>query len=238
MSSVSPRDAAHCLGSALICGRLSWRPLLFQYARDVAICTKRTNRRRRSLSAFGGKADIAKDAAKPAFDPKRTNNAHWNLFMSCALGLRDLPGGTILDDSKALTSSARHSRLGHRYLVFFLCACFAMTIITEAQSRQLQTKQSPASDRSHIDRGAYLFHGNYCGLGNRPGTRPVDALDAACMRHDSCVPSEGLPSCACNVRLQQEAAAVASDPAQSPDIQFLASVTAAGAALLLCQRFI
>ena len=111
------------------------------------------------------------------------------------------------------------------------------TEVTEAHSRKLQTKLSIASDRSHIDQGAYLFHGNYCGPGNRPGTRPVDALDAACMHHDACVPSEGLPNCACNARLQLEAAAVARNPVQPPDIQFLASVTAAGAALLLCQRF-
>ena len=133
-----------------------------------------------------------------------------------------------------------YSRLGRRYVVFLLCvAITAMTtVVTEAQSRKLQAKQSIAIDRNHIDRGAFLFHGNYCGPGNRPGTQPVDALDAACMRHDACAPSEGLPSCACNARLQYEAAAVARNPVQPPNIQFLASVTAAGAVLLLCQRFI
>jgi hypothetical protein len=146
-----------------------------------------------------------------------------------------------LDGSEMITCSVR-CRLVRRYVVFFLCACFAMTAmmtqVTEAQSRKRQTKQSTASDPNHIDRGAYLFHGNYCGPGNRPGTRPVDALDAACMHHDACVPSEGLPSRACNARLQHEAAAVARNPVQPPDIQFLASVTAASAALLLCQRFL
>lgn len=82
--------------------------------------------------------------------------------------------------------------------------------------------------------GTFLFHGNYCGVGNRPGTRPIDALDAACMHHDACVGFDELPSCACHARLQGEATAVAQDPREPPDIQFLASITAAGSPLLLC----
>ena len=133
-----------------------------------------------------------------------------------------------------------HSRPGCRYAVYVLCACFAITAMTPqataAQSRKPQPKQPIAVERSDSDHGAFLLYGNYCGPGNRPGTRPIDALDAACMHHDACAPADGLPSCACNERLQHEAAAVAQNPVQPPHIQFLASFTAASAVLLLCQR--
>jgi hypothetical protein len=116
----------------------------------------------------------------------------------------------------------------------FLCGCVALTAVAEARSGEFHRKQSIADDGADIDHGELLFHGNYCGPGSRPGARPVDALDAACMRHDTCS-KKGVPSCACNARFQYEAAAVANNPAQPPDIQFLASITAAGAALLICQ---
>ena len=120
-------------------------------------------------------------------------------------------------------------------VVFVLCAGVILTAMAEARSGEFHSKQSIGGNGHHIDDGGLLFHGNYCGPGNRPGTRPVDALDAACMRHDACGRFNAVPSCACNARLQYEATAVARDPAQRPDIQFLASITAAGAGLLLCQ---
>lgn len=126
-------------------------------------------------------------------------------------------------------------RLERSYVAFLLCASVALAPAAEARSGQLRARQSIAEDGHHIDPGGLLFHGNYCGPGSRPGTRPVDALDAACMRHDACARFNALPSCACNARLQYEAAAIARNPAQPPDIQFLASFTAAGAGLLLCQ---
>jgi hypothetical protein len=42
---------------------------------------------------------------------------------------------------------------------------------------------------------ALVFHGNYRGLGNNVPLPPIDALDAACARHDACTPAGGLPSC-------------------------------------------
>jgi hypothetical protein len=125
--------------------------------------------------------------------------------------------------------------LERAHVVFLLCASIVLTAAAEARSGEFRARQSIAGDSHHIDPGGLLFHGNYCGLGGRPGTRPVDALDAACMRHDACGRFNDLPSCACNARLQYEAAAIARNPAQPPDIQFLASFTAAGAGLLLCQ---
>ncbi|NEU13334.1 hypothetical protein G3T14_14515 [Methylobacterium sp. BTF04] len=77
-----------------------------------------------------------------------------------------------------------------------------------------------------------LIHGNYCGMGNNAPLPPIDALDAACARHDSCVPSGRLPSRGCNLRLQWEAARIARDPDQPDDLRALAAFMATGAAML------
>ncbi len=82
---------------------------------------------------------------------------------------------------------------------------------------------------------ALLFHGNYCGPGNRgPGVPPADALDLACARHDACTPDFGLPSCACNDRLAAEAGAVSDDPRQPDDLRALAGMVSLGGAGLAC----
>lgn len=58
-----------------------------------------------------------------------------------------------------------------------------------------------------------LIHGNYCGPGNRgPAFKPIDALDAACMRHDACYDTAGYSSCACDATLRREAGAVSDSP--------------------------
>lgn len=86
-----------------------------------------------------------------------------------------------------------------------------------------------------IPRGALVFHGNYCGPGNRgPGLPPVDALDRACMHHDACTPSGGLPACACNDRLRREAAAVSGSPRQPQDLRSLAGFVSEFATALPC----
>ena len=148
----------------------------------------------------------------------------------------NFPARTNLDRSKMITSSVMSSRLGH--VVLFLCTCFAitamMTEVTEAQTKEPPAKPSITGGSGQADQAPLLLHGNYCGPGNRPGP-PVDALDAACMRHDPCMPATGLPSCGCMTRLQNEAEAVAHNPAEPPDVQILASATAAGAALTLCE---
>lgn len=82
--------------------------------------------------------------------------------------------------------------------------------------------------------GATLIHGNYCGAGNRPGKPPIDALDLACMNHDACSPTGGMPTCECNARLRAEAYAVSQDPRQTPELRSLASLTAAAAAVMMC----
>ncbi|ACA16075.1 conserved hypothetical protein [Methylobacterium sp. 4-46] len=77
-----------------------------------------------------------------------------------------------------------------------------------------------------------LMHGNYCGLGNRAPLPPVDALDAACARHDACTPAGGLPSRRCNLRLQWEADRISRDPRQPDDVRAAAGFIAFSAALL------
>lgn len=82
--------------------------------------------------------------------------------------------------------------------------------------------------------GLTLIHGNYCGVGSRPGG-PIDALDVACMHHDACTPTGRLPTCDCNARLRDEAAAVARDPRQPTELQSMASMVAAAATVMLCK---
>ena len=85
--------------------------------------------------------------------------------------------------------------------------------------------------------GALVFHGNYCGPGNKgEHPAPVDALDAACMHHDACVKDFQIPSCACNERLAREATQVADDASAPVDEREAAAFTAQGAAVLPCQR--
>ena len=79
---------------------------------------------------------------------------------------------------------------------------------------------------------AMLLHGNYCGPGNNAPLAPVDALDAACARHDACTPNGGLPSRSCNARLQHDADLISRDPRQADDLRVLAGLVAAGAGIL------
>jgi hypothetical protein len=123
-------------------------------------------------------------------------------------------------------------RLRH-FSVALLLASATITTMTMAQAGKLQSRLPTASD-SRAAKVAMLFHGNYCGVGSRVGAAPIDVLDAACMRHDACTPSGGLPSCACNARLQVESTAIAQNAHQPPELQFLASVTTAGAGMMFC----
>ncbi|MCJ2089885.1 hypothetical protein MKK88_28430 [Methylobacterium sp. E-005] len=77
-----------------------------------------------------------------------------------------------------------------------------------------------------------LIHGNYCGPGNNAPLPPIDALDAACARHDACTPDGGLPTEACNLRLQQDAALIARDPRQPEKLRSMARLIAATATLI------
>lgn len=79
---------------------------------------------------------------------------------------------------------------------------------------------------------AMLIHGNYCGPGNNAPLPPIDALDAACARHDACTPDGGLPAPACNARLRREASAIERDPRQLEELRSMAGMVAMGASLM------
>jgi len=77
-----------------------------------------------------------------------------------------------------------------------------------------------------------LIHGNYCGPGNNAPLPPIDALDAACARHDACTPQGGLPSKACNRRLQREAEIISRDPRTPDEERAMAGMIAMGATMI------
>ncbi|MGU3362934.1 hypothetical protein ACLBWX_21645 [Methylobacterium sp. M6A4_1b] len=99
-----------------------------------------------------------------------------------------------------------------------LSACLALPAL--AQSQQVG------------QRSPMLIHGNYCGMGNNAPEPPIDALDAACARHDACTPANGLPARACNIRLGREAELISRDPRQPDDLRALAGFISAGAVVL------
>jgi hypothetical protein len=128
-----------------------------------------------------------------------------------------------------LTSSSRFRRTQLLSALFLLFAA-NMMLLGPVQAGERDDKAAAAADTPQaVKHGELVFHGNYCGIGNRAGADPIDALDVACMHHDACTPSGKVQSCACNERLVEEATAVARDPAQSPELQSLATLTAAAA---------
>ena len=78
-----------------------------------------------------------------------------------------------------------------------------------------------------------LFHGNYCGPGNNAPAPPIDALDAACARHDACSPNSGPATKACNLRLQRDAEAISRDPRQPNDLRTIAGFVSMGASMMM-----
>jgi len=79
---------------------------------------------------------------------------------------------------------------------------------------------------------ALLIHGNYCGPGNNAPLPPIDALDAACARHDACTPRGGMATAACNARLRREAELISRDPRQPDDVRDAAGFVAFAAGMM------
>ena len=100
---------------------------------------------------------------------------------------------------------------------------------------QAPLAQIVRSEVKALRSGPLLIHGNYCGIGNRPGSEPIDSLDSACMRHDTCTETGTLPSCACDNRLRTEATAIAQDPDTPAGVQVVAFATAASMTVLICK---
>ncbi len=105
---------------------------------------------------------------------------------------------------------------------------FVLLLAAPALSWGLPATAQPAAG---LDR-PILVHGNYCGPGNNAPLPPIDALDAACARHDACTPTGSLPSKACNLRLEREASAIARDPRQTPDLRAMAGLISTSIAML------
>ncbi|UZE47334.1 hypothetical protein [Rhodopseudomonas sp. P2A-2r] len=134
------------------------------------------------------------------------------------------------------TSKSLFPRLRRSVAAFMLCAA-SLAFMTGAQAGERDDKLAAAADTpAAVKHGELVFHGNYCGVGNRAGADPIDALDVACMHHDACTPSGGIQSCACNARLVDEAGAIVRDPRQSPELKSLATLigAAAAAGMTLC----
>lgn len=91
-------------------------------------------------------------------------------------------------------------------------------------------------DLTNVITGKTLFHGNYCGAGQR-GTEllPTDALDAACQRHDACYDTAGHRSCACDKALRREATAVSERPDVTLEVRRRALSVVGAADAMSCQ---
>lgn len=98
---------------------------------------------------------------------------------------------------------------------------------------QAEAPAPPRGDLGKVLAGRELFHGNYCGKGQRgEGLPAIDALDAACQRHDACYEASGYSSCACDATLKREAGVVADSPQVSLEVRRRAlSVVEATAAM-------
>ena len=120
--------------------------------------------------------------------------------------------------------------------ILLLCAA-SFTVMTGPRADDMDDRIAATQNMPDaLKNGELVFHGNYCGTGNRAGSDPIDALDVACMRHDACTPTGKVQSCACNARLAKEAGAVARDSRQSAELRSLATLTAtaATAGMVLC----
>ena len=127
-----------------------------------------------------------------------------------------------------------HTR--RRCAIILLCAAtFGSVVGTRADEVDVR-KAASIDTPDAVKHGELVYHGNYCGVGNRAGAEPIDALDVACMHHDACTPTGKVQSCACNAKLAEEAGAVARDPTQTAELKSLATLTAtaATAGMALC----
>ena len=81
------------------------------------------------------------------------------------------------------------------------------------------TERLPEGSVAAAATGRALFHGNFCGYGNRGyALAPTDALDAACKRHDECFDRTNR-SCSCNADLKRDAHRVSELRSASRDLR-------------------
>jgi hypothetical protein len=83
--------------------------------------------------------------------------------------------------------------------------------------------------------GRDLYHGNFCGPGDRgPDAQPVDELDAVCQRHDACYTQAGRRSCGCDRALKTSALQVAATTSLSRELRRRAASVAESVPLMNC----
>ncbi|MGE8130490.1 phospholipase A2 family protein [Methylobacterium sp. NPDC080182] len=103
-------------------------------------------------------------------------------------------------------------------------------------SGQAEAPAPPKGDLGRVIAGKELFHGNYCGTGQRgEGLPPTDALDAACMRHDACYDAAGYRSCACDATLRREASTVSDSPDAALEVRRRALSVIEATAAMACR---
>jgi hypothetical protein len=101
---------------------------------------------------------------------------------------------------------------------------------------QAEEASLPRGDLSNVLTGKELFHGNYCGAGQRgEGLPPTDALDAACMHHDACYDTAGYRACSCDQTLKREAGLVAEKPSVPLEVRRRALSVVEAAGLMECK---
>ena len=98
----------------------------------------------------------------------------------------------------------------------------------------------PDGSVADVATGRNLYHGNYCGPGDRgrdadgAPLAPVDALDAACQRQDSCYDQAAARSCACDRSLKREALRLSEDSSLSWALRGRAASVIEGMDVIAC----
>lgn len=99
-----------------------------------------------------------------------------------------------------------------------------------------QDSLPPTGNLGGVLTGRELFHGNYCGVGQRgENLPPTDDLDAACKRHDACYDAAGYRSCACDTALRREATVVSERPRVALEVRRRALSVAEAADAMGCK---
>jgi hypothetical protein len=99
------------------------------------------------------------------------------------------------------------------------------------------TEKPPGGDAAAAVAGRDLYHGNYCGRGNRGEDKvAADELDEVCRRHDACYETAGHRSCNCDRRLKAEALAVSKLASLSREVRARAASVVQAADLMGCQE--
>ncbi len=95
-------------------------------------------------------------------------------------------------------------------------------------------EQLPGGDVAAAVTGRDLFHGNFCGMGNRGDNLvSADPLDEVCKRHDECFDRTNR-SCSCNEPLRREAYRVAELKTASRELRTRAASIVQAAPAIPC----